>query len=207
MNSSDKTKIINRYMKRFKKYGVDIKTLASGNIERQKIRFKIFSEIGDLNGKTLLDLGCGFGDFYQHLKERNISVKYTGIDICPAFIDVCRERFPEADFMVRDIQKEGFNKKYDYIVSSQVFNGKFEVQDNMDVIKNVLEKCYKNCNVATAFDMMTDYVDFKEDKLYYYSPEKIFSYCKSLTKRVLLRHDYPLFEFVVCLYKDFEGWK
>ena len=55
--------------------------------------------------------------------------------------------------------------------------------------------------------MMTAYVDFREDRLFYYSPEEIFRFSKTLTKRVLLRHDYPLFEFTVYLYKDFAGWK
>lgn len=40
--------------------------------------------------------------------------------------------------------------------------------------------------------------------MYYYSPEEIFGFCKDLTKRVALRHDYMPYEFTVYLYKQEE---
>jgi hypothetical protein len=55
--------------------------------------------------------------------------------------------------------------------------------------------------------MMTAYVDFQEPRLFYYHPEEIFRYAKSLTKRVTLRHDYPAYEFAIFLYQDFTGWR
>jgi SAM-dependent methyltransferase len=206
MNGFDKKLIIERYTERFKQHGIDIKTLASGNRERQLIRFKIFSEIGDLNGHSVLDIGCGFGDFYQYLKDAGISVDYTGIDICPAFIDVGHQRFPEAHFQFADVQQEDLGRKFDYIVCSQVYNNKLQKENNEQVIRDVIRKGFELCNVAFAIDMITQYVDYKEEKLHYYSPEEIFAFCKGLTKRVMLRHDYPLFEFMVCLYRDFPGW-
>ncbi len=207
MRDQDKEWIINRYMDRFKQFGVDIKTLASGNKERQLIRFKVFTEIGDLNGSSILDVGCGFADFYQYLKDQRIQVNYTGIDICPAFIEVSQERFPEAEFAVKDIQAEDFGRSFDYVISSQTFNNRLEAGENMRVMKDVFKKAYAISKIAVAIDVVSSYVDFKEDHLFYYSPEEIFRYCKSLTKRVILRHDYPLFEFMVCLYKDFSGWR
>lgn len=207
MNEYDKQLIVKRYMDRLKKYGVDIKTLASGNIERQLIRFEVFSKIGDLTGHSILDVGCGFADFYQYLKHQGIKVYYTGIDICPAFIDICKERFPEASFEVKDIQKDDIGRKFDYVISSQTFNNKLQNDDNEVSIRDVIRKSYEICNIAVAIDMLTNHVDFREENLYYYSPEEIFRFCKTLTKRVLLRHDYPLFEFMVCLYKDFQGWR
>ncbi len=207
MDNKDKQWIIDRYMERFKKHGIDIKTLASGNRERQLIRFKLFTEIGDLAGCSILDIGCGFADFYQYLKDQGVKVDYTGIDICPAFIEVSRERFPEATFAVKDIQTEPLEKKYDYVISSQTFNNSLADNKNEKLMKDVIKRSYESCNIALAIDMVTNYVDFQEPHLHYYSPEEIFKYCKSLTKRVLLRHDYPLYEFTVMLYKDFSGWR
>ena len=74
-------------------------------------------------------------------------------------------------------------------------------------MEDIIKKSYELCNKAVAIDMLTSYVDFKEEHLHYYEPEEIFSFCKTITKRVTLRHDYPLFEFMICLYKDFSGWK
>ena len=207
MNKYDRQIIVKRYTKRFQKYGVDIKTLASGSRDRQVLRFKIFSEIGNLDGHSVLDIGCGFGDFYQYFKDQSIKIKYTGIDVCPSFIKVCRQRFPEASFFVKDFQNDSIRGKYDYIVASQVFNNRLKIGNNERMMHRVIKKAFQICNVAVAIDMMTSYVDYREEHLYYYKPEKIFQFCKTLTKRVILRHDYPLFEFMICLYKDFNGWR
>ena len=50
--------------------------------------------------------------------------------------------------------------------------------------------------------MTTDYVDYKDERLFYFNPGKVFSMCKKITKRVCLRHDYMPYEFAVYLYKD-----
>jgi len=206
MNKTDKGLIIKRYRERLAEYGEDIRALASGNKEGQLIRFQVLSEVGDLNNHSVLDLGCGFGDFYQYLKERGIRVNYAGYDICPDFIEICKTRFPDAQFEVKDIQTERVEQKFDYIVSSQTFNNKLVNEDNETLIRDIIKGAYELSNTGVALDMLSTYVDFREEHLYYYNPEEIFKFCKTITKRVTLRHDYPLFEFTVYLYKDFEGW-
>lgn len=207
MNKTDKVLIIKRYRERLAKYGEDIKALASGAKERQLIRFKVLSEVGDLNNHSVLDLGCGFGDFYLDLKERGIKVDYTGYDICPDFIEICKKRFTEARFETKDIQIDPVKQRFDYVVSSQTFNNKLVNEDNETLIRDIIKKAYELSNIGMAIDMLSTYVDFKEERLYYYNPEEIFKFCKTITKRVALRHDYPLFEFTLYVYKDFEGWR
>lgn len=206
MDEKDKQEIIARYNGRFEQYGVDIRTLASGVRERQLIRFAVMAQLGALNGASILDIGCGFADFYQYLLENGVKADYTGIDICPPFIDVCRERFPESEFKVADIQKEDLGRRFDYVVSSQAFNNLLKKDSNEDVIRDVIKKSYDICDIGLGIDMLSAYVDFRGPGTYHYSPEEIFAYCKTITKRVALRHDYPLFEFMVFLYRDFKGW-
>jgi ubiquinone/menaquinone biosynthesis C-methylase UbiE len=207
MNIKDKKLIIERYKNRFKEHGINVSALASGSTEHQKIRFEALMKVGDLNNQTILDIGCGFGDFYNYLKENGIKAKYVGIDICPPFVDVCKERFPEATFEVCDIESSVPKGEFDYVISSQTFNNKLQFDDNEKVVRAVIKKGYEICKKGMAIDMLTKYVDFEEPHLHYYSPEEIFKFCKKLTKRVALRHDYPLYEFMVYLYKDFKGWK
>jgi len=207
MNIKDKNIIINRYRSRLQEHGHSIQALASGTIERRDIRFDVLNSVGDLQGKRVLDIGCGLADFYAWLGERGIRVNYTGYDITPELVEFSEARFPDANFEVRDIQTQGIPENFDYIVSSQTFNNKLTYHDNYEVMKDVLKICYEASNQAVAVDMMTTYVDFRDSHLFYYNPEDIFQYAKSITKRVLLRHDYPAYEFAVFLYKDFDGWK
>ncbi len=209
MDDRDKQTIVDRYSERLKKYGASIDTLASGNEERRKMRFNILSDIGIFNGASVLDVGCGFADFYQYLNDNGVDVNYTGYDINPDFIKLCKEKYPEADFAVRDIQVDKIEGEFDFIIVSQVYNNKLSFDNNELVIRDVIEKLYNllSDRGGIAIDMLTNYVDFKEERLHYYSPEEIFKYAKTLTKRVVIRHDYPLYEFTLYLYKDFKGWK
>lgn len=207
MNEEEKQRITNRYRERLQKLGPGIDALASGTTERRATRFGILSSLGNMQGASVLDIGCGLADFYAYILENGIEANYTGYDITEDFIQIAQERFPNGHFEVRDIQTQGIPTRFDYIVSSQTFNNRFMHDDNMQVMQDVLRIAYEACDKGLAVDMMTSYVDFKEDHLFYYQPEDIFRYAKSLTKRVMLRHDYPTFEFAIFLFKDFTGWR
>jgi SAM-dependent methyltransferase len=208
MHKKDKALIIKRYQNRFIEHGNSITALSSGIKERQSIRFSLLQQIGDLSGMSILDVGCGFADFYQHLISSGCKVKYTGVDIVPEFIKENEKSFPDGNFYCEDIFESKFlvNNKFDYIICSQVFNNKLEFTDNNELVKKVISQLYASANCGLAIDFVTSYVDFKEDRLFYYSPEELFSFAKSLTKKVILRHDYPLFEFCLFIYPDFKGW-
>lgn len=206
MNSEDKQTIINRYENRLTRFGDDIRTLASGTKERQTTRFQVLQELGIVSGSSVLDLGCGLGDFYAFLSNCINGVDYTGYDISPKLIDVARHKFPDATFNVRDIQEDTSRKTFDYIVCSQVFNNILSYENNLEVAKEVISICYSKMNKGLAFDFLSDDVDYRDEGLCYYSANEVFSFCKSLSKRVCLRHDYPLFEFAVYVYPDFQGW-
>jgi SAM-dependent methyltransferase len=206
MKSLDKERIIRRYEDRLKKYGVSIDALASGNVERHNLRFKISTEVGIENGDTVLDLGCGFADYYQYLCDQGFDINYSGYDINPFLIEKAIERFPNLDLQTKDILQDDF-PKFDYIVSSSCFNLPLLEQDNYDFIGEIFQKSYDHANKGVAIDFNSSYVDFKSEEGFHYEPEKIFSIAKKITKRIALRHDYPLFEFSVYMYKDFEGWR
>ncbi len=209
MDTDDKKIIIKRYQERLSQHGQSVKALSSGNNERQFLRFANLCQVGDLEGKKILDFGCGMGDFLHFLKhELKINVNYTGVDIVPEFIQIAKERFPDQQFTTEDVLKTDFFKtnKFDYIFCSQVFNNKYLNTDPIVFVQEVMGILYSASNEAVVMDFVTDYVDFKEDHLNYYSPENIFSLAKKLTKRVTLKNDYPLFEFMIFAYKDFRGW-
>ncbi len=207
MNQNDKARIIERYDERLKTYGATIEALASGSDDRRKMRFNILKEIGISEGDSVLDLGCGFGDLFAYFKEIGLNVKYTGIDINPAIIENAKIRFPEIDFRVVDIQEASI-ENFDYVVSTSSFNLKLLNEDNYSFIENLLRKCYAVAQKGVAMDFLSSYVDFKgnPEQAFYYSPEKMFSIAKTITKRVCVRHDYPLFEFCIYMYPDFQGW-
>lgn len=205
MNELDKQRIIERYNHRLALHGATIATMASGTEERRNIRFRVLTEVGMNDGDAVLDLGCGFGDFTNYLDRVGIHLNYTGYDINPALVEVARTRFPDRRFEVKDVLEEDF-PEFDYIVSSSCFNLPLQHQDNHEFVEQLLRTCYARARKGVSIDFLSSYVDFRSDEGFHYEPERLFRIAKSITKRVQLRHDYPLFEFNLYLYKDFTGW-
>jgi len=199
MLRKEKKEIISLYETRLKEHGDSVKTMGWRNREQQYLRFKILSEIGDLNGAKILDIGCGFGDFHQYLINENMKVDYTGYDISQKIIDVAKIKHPEVKFRVKDILEERIGEKFDYVFESGILNKR--ISNNTGYAKKMIARMFELCKSGVALNMMTNYIDYREDYLSYYSPEKIFKLCKSLSKWVVLRHDYPLYEFTIYLYK------
>lgn len=206
MEPEDRRQINEFYDKGLKNYGYDIKALASGTEERRRIRFQVLKEVGLTSGSTMLDLGSGFGDFYRYLSDSGIQAKYVGYNINPNLIEVARQVYPNAEFHVKDIQTDDF-PEFDYIVSTSAFNHRLAGQDQYGFVQEILKICYNHARKGVAIDFLSSYVDFENPGLFHYSPERIFTLSKKITKRVCLRHDYPLYDFCIYLYPDFVGWK
>lgn len=205
MKEKDKKWIIDRYNKRLAEHGANINALASGLEERRLIRFNVLKEVGIQPKDAILDLGCGFGDLFSFFLNDGLKIDYSGYDINPKLIDEAIKLHPAAKFEVKDILNENY-PEFDYIVSTSSFNLPLKHEDNYFFIEKILKSCYDHARKGVAIDFLTSYVDFPSKDGFHYDPEKIFIIAKGITKRVCLRHDYPLFEFCVYLYKDFKGW-
>jgi 2-polyprenyl-3-methyl-5-hydroxy-6-metoxy-1,4-benzoquinol methylase len=207
MDRRTKAEIVERYSSRLAQHGPTAESMATGNAARRQIRYQILADVHPLEHMSILDVGCGLAYFADYLLSKNINFDYTGFDITPGFVSECAAKYPQFHFEVRDLEEAPPDENsYDVVVCSQVFNNRYRNVDNVEVVQNMLTIMHRAASKAVACDMMTSYVDFKEDRLFYYNPADMLSIAKSITKRVCLRHDYPLFEFCLYLYPDFEGW-
>jgi len=205
MDPRDKDWMLRRYDERLAQHGDDIRTLGSGTEERRRIRFGVLRDVGIESGCSVLDVGCGFGDFFGYLNASGINVEYHGLDINPKLLEVARAkhpsgRFSEGDFLAADL------RPVDFIVASGTFNLALRTADNYDYTARVLQKASSLTRRGVAMDFHTSYVDYRVDDVFYYEPERMLSAAKAISKRVTLRHDYPLYEFCIYLFPDFDGW-
>ncbi len=194
-----------RYDARLERFGDDIRTLGSGTAERRRLRFDVLRQVGITDGCSVLDLGCGFGDFFGYLADAGMHVDYLGVDINPKLLDIARRKHPGATFRVADFLVDHF-ELVDFVVASGTFNLALRAGDNYDYAGRMLRRAYELARHGVAMDFHTSYVDYRVDDIFYYEPERVFDIARTITKRVTLRHDYPLYEFCVYLYPDFEGW-
>lgn len=205
MDARDRETIILRYNQRLASYGDDIRTLASGTEERRKIRFDVLREVGIQSGDSVLDVGCGFGDFSAYLQSSGLEVQYTGIDINESLIEIAKQKYNNAQFAVMDIEIDSI-PEVDIIVSSSAFNLPLQATSNYEFVQRILKRFHAQARKAVAVDFMSSYVDYQSPEAFHYNPVTVFESAKAITKRVCLRHDYPLYEFCIYLYPDFQGW-
>lgn len=199
--NEDKDSIIARYSDRFAQHGTGLKTLNTGAGDKHLRQHTLHSSLFALEGKSILDIGCGLAHYYEFLKSRGISVKYTGYDIVEPFITSNRQRYPECNFEVRDIFREGIAITPDVVTFCQVFNNKYQGASNDDIVKRAITIAFEKATVGVSIDMLGNHVNYQEPHLHYFSPEAMFTFAKSLTRFVSLRHDYLPYDFTLVLYK------
>lgn len=202
MNPADREAYRARYVDRLKRYGHDPRTLgwAAG---KQAERFTSLTELLPIaRMRSVLDVGCGFGDLYDFLRRGGFTGQYTGIDFIPELIETGRAAYPEADLRVGDVAEFAPGERFDIVIASGIFNAKLAHDDQWTHVTSTLERMFDLCTVAAGADFLTSYCDFEREDLFYCPPERVFGFAKSLTRRVGLLHHYMPFEFAIVLFKD-----
>jgi cyclopropane fatty-acyl-phospholipid synthase-like methyltransferase len=71
-------------------------------------------------GGSILDLGCGMGEPIGHyLIGRGFAL--TGVDSSPSLIDLCRERFPDHEWIAADMRGLALGRRFDAILAWHSF--------------------------------------------------------------------------------------
>ena len=172
----------------------------------QYIRFKYLSKIF-FNKKidSLTDYGCGHAEFIKFLnKKKFFYKKYYCYDVSKIMITRCQKQKSKKNFFYKSSL---LKKKTDYLVASGVFNVKLGISNKQwfKYILKTIKHFNQNTRKGFSFNALTSYSDKSKrenKKLYYCSPEKIFSFCKNLGLKVTLFHDYDLFEFTILCKKE-----
>jgi len=207
LDPEDASRVIQRYQQRIAEHGATFASLNSGSEEKQAIRQWVHASALRGQRPSILEVGCGLGNFYKYLVEHKRDCSYHGYDIVPEYVAECQRVYPQAGFDVRNIFLNGIEGSYDTVVMSQVLNNRYQKSDNMLVMRRALELAYQHTRVSVSVDMLSTYVDFRNPDLFYYSPEDIFRMAKAIAPRVLIRHDYRAFEFCVQLFhQEAEGY-
>jgi SAM-dependent methyltransferase len=202
LTDKDRLDLIDRYSRRFEQHGVDPRTLNVGDLEKYTQQHAIHASIGRLDGAVILDIGCGLANFYEFVKTRCVRVHYIGYDVVEPFVEANSKRFPDAKFRLTDVTRDSIIDRCDYVVMCQVFNNKYSEADNIAVVEGVMRKAFDSADKGLSIDMLSTYVSRMEDHLFYYSPEQMFAFAKTLTPYVTLLHAYLDHHFTIQLFKQ-----
>lgn len=199
-----------RYNERFFKKGPGAYALGWGRKKYQQKRFFDLIralEPEDLNGKTVVDIGCGLADLYEFLKEQGFRLKaYHGIDINSNFIEFAREKYPEASFEIRDLLLDNYSRPVaDTGVILGVIN--FKQKKHEEYAQRFIMESFlavKNVLVTNVISDVHNENYKREPSIYYYQPAKWLSWAQRITPFCSLIHDYagePQHEFMLIMRK------
>ena len=190
ISQSDILKINKRYSDRYELNGYSPKTLGWSSKEQQELRFERFSKIIDLNKKNILDIGCGFGDFYKYLEVKtDYEFNYTGIDINPDLIKEAKKNIKgeNVKFLQINILEEFENKflqkqKFHIVLAMGVFNLNF-VDDPILMQKFLIEMINKMISISSGKVLFDFLPKFRLDT--YKSENYIMEYSLDLIANIM----------------------
>ena len=204
MPDKKSSEISEKYKSAYSQFGYSPKALGWDK-GGQDIRFEVLTSFFDFHGKSVLDIGCGFGDINRILEQRYAdSYIYTGVDLVGDLTAEGRRRYPgrNVSFLTGEFMDRIFREKSDIVLGSGIFNQKFADGENQLFNAKLLEKAWNICSEGMAFDFLSDKVDFTHDHTHHNSPEETLRFGYSLSRKVALRNDYMPFEFCLFMGKD-----
>jgi SAM-dependent methyltransferase len=154
---------------------------------------------------TVNDWGCGYGAMFTYLDAvpgANLA-GYTGYDISPDMLSAATARCDAS--RSRFVLGPEVTQPADYTFVSGTFNVRLEATDaEWDTyVKRQLEIMFAQSTRGLAFNLLSSYVDWKVEELFYADPKDFFDFCKTrLSRYVTLSHDYGLFEWTLLVTRD-----
>ncbi len=188
MDPLGKKELLYFYNRHLKDFG-DAPQTVRWTPEGQRRRFETLLKIaGDFSGKKILDFGCGKGDLYEFIKERDISINYCGIDVNENLIKLAKSKYPETEFIVVDLEESEFERVFDVIFICGVFN--LRIAGIEESMKNVLKKLFRLCKEALHVNLLSYYIAQRNVELFYVKPEEIMKFAiTELSRSVTLMHE------------------
>lgn len=174
----------------------------------QNLRFKqIVDQLSIKSEDSLLDYGCGQGDFFNYLKLNGMHVSYYGQDINESYIKYATGLYKtdSAKFSVVSSIIPELSTSYDHIVISGMFHFKGSCERSVwkSTLQQIIINLFKHTRKSLTFNCLTYPVDFERSDLFYWSPQDIMETIRmDLSRFFKIDHSYPLFEWTCTVYKE-----
>jgi SAM-dependent methyltransferase len=182
------------YTNAIKLHGQSARGLNWTSSAHQSIRFDKILELlpKDLSSSVVVDAGCGFGDFYLHLRANGRTPhKYIGIDSLKEMCELA-SRKTDQEIQNRDICKDKLPAADYYICS-----GALNILTPFETVQ-FIQNCYKASKKGFIFNVL--HGDKESDTYNYLSTHTIKNIAQELkVNRVIMQEDY-LENDITCMF-------
>ncbi len=176
-------------------YGETAEGLHYQSTGSQQARFRVLRELlpEDLSGVTLVDVGCGFGDFLIYLHEHGDEPgRYIGIDLHERMVAVARER-TGAEILQADLLSDTLPPADWYVCSGALNNL------TRDETREAVGRCYAAARDGFVFNLL--HGQDNSQTFNYRQPEEIEAWAADLDAEMTTIDGYAYRDFSVALVK------
>ena len=166
--------------------------------DSQNVRFKILSQIDDLNNKSILDIGCGNAMLYDYLIQLYPNLRYVGLDLLDEFLNNAMKRLSnkkDVNFYKGNFMSEQL-PLLDYYLVSGAFNYK---NSNPLFIFQSIQHLFNSSRFGLGFNLLS-MAPSNQQIAVAYNKQMIFEFCKMLSPKCKLIDDYLENDYTIYLY-------
>jgi len=184
------------YKESILKYGISAQGVHWNSEFSQYKRFEVLSAFikNDINQSTIVDVGCGMGEYYNYLMDNDLAPKaYLGIDCEEQMISIAKKRYPRTDFKVQNVLTDSLLESDYYICS-----GAMNILEKEEFF-SFLAKCYEKSIKGFAFNFL------KKESFTNVSKEEVLEFCIKLSpnlQNIQTQEDYLDNDYSIFLRKD-----
>lgn len=193
----DRSAINQYHKKRLRQFGLSAKSLGWIDQQSQWQRFAVFAEHIDFNKRSVLDLGCGFGDLLSYLEvEAKVSVQdYLGMDCSSSFIARAKQRqfATDCQFIQGDFSR-GPLPSSDIVIASGSLNYHSRQKD---YVIEMIEKMAQTARYQVGFNLLDAQKIANTSTLTAYNKQGLVRYCQARFSQVQCIDNYSDHDFTL----------
>jgi len=182
--------------------GFDILDWSSA--EAQRIRFDILLQaasqrLGNPTGISLLDVGCGLADLAVYLDERNVPMRYVGVDITWAILEEARRRHPARTLLQADVflHSPFPARSFDVAFCSGIFN--LRLGNNQEFAANAVRRLGGLVSGLVVANFLHVRSRHQYPHCFYFDPDMICRAVDDVARDVEVIDDYLENDFTVVM--------
>jgi len=180
------------YQNNYDTHGISAQGVAWDSTQTQKKRFSaILSCMGELKQESVIDAGCGFGDFYLYLKAKeNLPKSYVGLDLCEPMVTEAKVR-TGCKILQKDILNQTIPMADWYVAS-----GSMNLLTQMET-RIFIQRCFEKSRKGFVFNLLEG--KEVEGNYSYWKPYDILIFCRTFCQKVEIKEGYMEGDFTVLL--------
>ncbi len=159
-------------------------------------RYRALGDVTDLNGKRVLEVGCGYGGLGAYLTDRYPEIDYRGIDISAQLLELGRTAHPELRLDHADLRDFPECDRYDVVLAQ----GIFYKTSGWAATREMITRLYALTDEVAAFTAIIERPGANGGE-YRLNAHQTLRFCRRLAPRVSYRNNYHPGDALFALYR------